>query len=157
MLGVIMAMLSLNSCTPDLETTAGKIIGDWELTHITEDGWWWYYNEDGTQTDTYTYSDSYDVTPENEDWVVFRITSLAMSVIDTGNEEVRFLLNIPFPYSLKGNKLSSLLLEADHTNVVTVSFEDDDTMIFYLNDTGYMEDGNGYENYEQWATYRRVK
>ena len=118
---------------------------------------WWYYNEDGTQSETQTYEDSYDITPDNEDWHILRIGTLAVSVIDTGSEETEELLNIPFPYNIKDDQFTSLLLMGDYTNTVTVSFKDDDTMILYMNDSGYMEDNSGYEEYESWTTYRRVK
>jgi hypothetical protein len=79
------------------------------------------------------------------------------AAIEIGDEESQELLNIPFPYSIKGDKFTSLLISGDYTNTVTVSFKDDDTMIFYMNDSGYMEDNRGYEEYESWITYRRVK
>ena len=155
--GIIILTLTLNSCALDPESTAGKMIGDWETVHITESDMWWYYNEDGTQSETLTYEDSYDITPENEDWHILRIGTLAVSVIDTGSEDAEELLNIPFPYSIKDDQFTSLLLMGDYTNTVTVSFKDDDTMILYMNDSGYMEDNSGYEEYESWTTYRRVE
>ena len=150
--------LTLNSCTPDLETTAGKMIGDWETVSCIDNDWWYYINEDGTQTETFYYNEEYSITPESEDWLILRISSLALSIIDSSDEETSFLHNIPFTYSLKDNNLTSLLLQGDHTNTVTVSFIDQDTMVFYMKDCGDMNDGNrGYEHYESWTTYRRVK
>ena len=155
--GIITLALSLNSCALDPESNAGKMIGDWETIHVTESDMWWYYNEDGTQTEPNTYEASYDITPGSEDWCILRIGALAISAIEIGDEESQELLNIPFPYSIKGDKFTSLLISGDYTNTVTVSFKDDDTMIFYMNDSGYMEDNRGYEEYESWITYRRVK
>ena len=47
----------------------------------------------------------------------------------------------------------------DHTDHLTVSFNDDDTMVFYVDDSGDLLDANygGYEHYEEWVTYRRVE
>ena len=155
--GIITLVLSLNSCVLDPNSNASKMIGDWETVHITESDMWWYYNEDGTQTEPSTYEASYDITPGSEDWCILRIGALAISAIEIGDEESQELLNIPFPYSIKGDQFTSLLITGDYTNTVTVSFKDDDTMIFYMNDSGYMEDNSGYEEYESWITYRRVK
>ncbi len=155
--GIITLVLSLNSCVLDPNSNASKMIGDWETVHITESDMWWYYNEDGTQSEMNTYENSYDIIPGSEDWSILRITPLAISAIEIGDEESQELLNIPFPYSIKGDQFTSLLITGDYTNTVTVSFKDDDTMIFYMNDSGFMEDNSGYEEYESWITYRRVK
>ena len=35
----------------------------------------------------------------------------------------------------------------------------DGTMVFYVDDSGELEEANygGYEHYESWVTYRRIK
>lgn len=133
-----------------------RIIGEWKTTYLVENDSWYYFNEDGSQTETQYYSDEYPLTQENYEWYVLRITNMFISIIE-GNEEEIALMNIPFTYSYKDEQLSSILLSGDHTNTVTVSFPDDNTMIFYMNDSGAMEDGNGYENYESWTSFQRVK
>ena len=119
-----------------------KIIGEWETIHIREKG--------------FLYEESYDVTPEvTEDWYIIKISKSFMKIIETNDEDVEGISNIPFPYTFKDDKLTSLLLNSDNTSTVTVSFTDDNTMVFYMDDSGYT-DGE-YETYEQWTTYRRLK
>lgn len=123
-----------------------KIIGEWETIHIRERG---YY-------DGYSYDQSYSVTPEVvEEWYVLKISGSFMKIIETNDEDVEALTKIPFPYTLKDDKLTSLLLNSDNTSTVTVIFTDDDTMIFYMDDSGYTD--GIYETYEQWITYRRIE
>lgn len=146
----------MNSCALDPDSTASKMMGKWEAIHIEESEWYYYLNEDGSKGDVHSYEGSHAIEPYSEEWLILNISALAISVVETGDEESAGLCNIPFPYSLKGDKLSSLLLSYDYTNTVTISFKDDDTMIFYVDDSGEMENG-GYDHYESWLTFCRVK
>lgn len=147
----------LSSCNHSSDM-ADQIIGEWEVVNMKESEWWWYYNEDGTQTETFTYEEDFAVTPEHPDWYVMKFTKMYMSIIDSSEAE-EMIMNVPFSYTFEDDQLKSTLLSYDHTNTVTVSFEDDDTMILYVDDSGYMDDGDygGYEHYESWVTYRRLK
>lgn len=150
---IALLSISLYSCKSGSDD---RIIGEWETAYLVEDDWWYYLNEDGSQTETYYYTDEYPITQDNPEWYVLRITNMFISIID-GNDEEISLMDIPFTYSYKDDQLSSILLSGDYTNTVTVSFPNDNTMIFYMDDSGDMEDGNGYEHYESWTTFRRVK
>ena len=154
----LLLTIFLSSCNHSSDM-ADQIIGEWEMVNYKDSDWWYYYNEDGTQTETFTYEDECVVTPDHPEWVVLRITKMFMTVIDGGEEVDDIIMNVPMPYTFKGDKLSSLLMSYDHTDHVTVSFEDDDTMVFYVNDSGEMQDSDygGYEHYESWVTYRRLK
>lgn len=148
----------MSSCNHSSEM-ADQIIGEWEMVHYKESSWWYYYNEDGTQTETYTLDEEYDVTPDHPEWAVLRFTNMFMSLIDGGAEVDDILLGIPFPYTFEGDKLSYMMMTYDHTDHLTVSFNGDDTMVFYVDDSGELEEANygGYEHYESWVTYRRIK
>ena len=154
----LLLAIFLSSCNHSSDM-ADQIIGKWEMVHYKESSWWYYYNEDGTQTETYTLDEEYDVTPEHPEWAVLRFTNMFMSLIDGGAEVDDILLGVPFPYTFEGDKLSSLIMSYDHTDYLTVSFKDDDTMVFYVDDSGELEEANygGYEHYESWVTYRRIK
>lgn len=137
----------MSSCNHSSDM-ADMIIGDWETIHI---------REKGNDCNGYYFEDSYDVTPEIvEEWYILSINKATIKMKETNDEDVwENLKNIPFPYTFKGDKLKTPILSGDNTNIITVSFKDDDTMIFYMDDSGYT-DGK-YEEFEQWTTYRRLK
>ncbi|MBQ8223200.1 MAG: hypothetical protein IJZ87_07680 [Bacteroidales bacterium] len=139
------SLFAMSSCNHSSDMS-DKIIGDWETIHIREKG----------DYDGYYYDESYEVTPDViEEWYVISINKLFMKITETNDEDIAGIANIPCTYTFKDDQLTSLLLNSDNTSTVTVSFTDDDTMIFYMDDSGYTD--GIYETYEQWTTYRRVK
>ncbi len=155
---VFFFLLTMNSCTNNKDT---DIIGEWECTHFKESGWWYYYNEDGTKSDTYYDNEEYSVSPDHPEWYMIRFTNMFMTITDGGAEVDDFIKNVPLPYSFKGDQLRSTLFTSsyDHTDFVTVTFPNDNTMKWYINDSGNIEDSDygGYEDYKFWITFRRLK
>lgn len=151
-------LLVMNSCTNNEGT---EIIGDWECIYLKESGWWYYYNEDGTKTDTEYYNEEYSVSPEHPEWYVIRFTNRFMTLKDGGADVDNFIINVPFTYSFIGDQLKSMLFTAsyDHTDFVTVTFPDENTMEWYIDDSGSLDDAEygGYEDYKFWITFSRVK
>ena len=86
----------MSSCNHSSDM-ADQIIGEWEMVHYKESSWWYYYNEDGTKTETYTFEEECDVTPEHPEWAVLRFTKMFMSVIDGGSEVDDIIIGVPFP------------------------------------------------------------
>ena len=56
----LLLAIFLSSCNHSSDM-ADQIIGKWEMVHYKESSWWYYYNEDGTQTETYTLDEESDV------------------------------------------------------------------------------------------------
>ena len=139
-------LLLTTSCNHSSDM-ADMIIGDWETIHI---------REKGDDCNGYYFEDSYEITPEVvEEWCIISINNSFMKIVETNDEDVNDIANFPFPYTFKGDQLTSLLLNSDNTSTVTVSFIDEDTMVFYMDDSGYTD--GLYETYEQWTTFRRVE
>lgn len=135
-------LIFMSSCRHSSDMSE-MIIGDWETIHI---------KEQGNDCNGYYFDDSYEVTPEvTEEWFILSINKASMKIKEINAEHMSGIKNIPFPYTFKGDKLTSLLLDSDNTRTVTVSFTDDDTMIFYMDDSGQGD------RYEQWTTFRRLK
>ena len=91
----LLLAIFLSSCNHSSDM-ADQIIGKWEMVHYKESSWWYYYNEDGTQTETFTLEEDYDVTPEHPEWAVLRFTKMYMSLIDGGSDVDDIIMGIPF-------------------------------------------------------------
>ena len=155
LLGFII-LFFMTSCTVNPDS---DILGEWEIVNIKENEWWYYNYEDGTISDTQYYADEYSLNPEHPEWYMVRIKRGFMTIKEAGADVDEIIVNVPFPYTFNGNKLTSILLAFDHTNSVTVSFPNDNTMIWYVDDSGDLEESSygGYEHYEAWMTFRRVE
>ncbi len=140
------------------ESLESKLQGYWEHVHYKESGWFYYNDENGTPGEKEYYNDEYDVTCNDgkREWMVLRFHQGSVYLVATDDPESVNLLDMPIPYSLDGNVLSSMLISGDHTNSATISFENENEMTLYLYDAGSMDDNAGYECDESWITYRRI-
>lgn len=140
-----------------------KLIGYWEVVHSKESDKGYIIEADGSHS-PYNYIDDFNVSCNDgkEMWNIFHFTDAYVTLIATDDPEMAMILDIPVGYTRVGNTLTSLLFEGDLNNEVTISFEGDDTLILYKNETGFLfnEDwgrNEEYMEYEIWLTLRRVK
>ena len=142
---------------------AGKLVGYWEVSHIAEDNYQYDIYEDGTTGEPNSVIDSYDVICDDgrKEWGIMRFTESMMTYVATDDPELVGILDVPVPYTFDGKKLVSAFIQLDHgPGFAEVEFKNDDYMVLYILDEGYLykDNGkrNGYEKCQTWTTFRRV-
>lgn len=119
----VFALLATTGCfKPDddgRDENANLLEGYWEITHITDNDYYYSVYSDGTQSEKeYDHFDSEVVCNDGqEEYSVLRFTEALMTLVATDSQEDVENLNIPMPYTLKDGKLYSPIFVDPEANV----------------------------------------
>lgn len=154
------AVLATGCFKPDITedtVNADKFEGYWINTHCIERDHEYY--SDGT---SYINDGEYDIVPNDGkgEWAIFRFHGGMVSLIATDDPDLADICGIPVPYTIKGNKLSSIdFFQGDFTDHVTYEFTSKDSWIMHLNDCGTYSEGDltVRQDYKSWITFKRYQ
>lgn len=159
----IAVMLSLSGCfKPDLSTDTtenSRLTGYWECVHLKERDITYEISDDGSKVNPMDNSTETDVTLNDGsgDYKIIRFTENFVTLIATDDPDMASILNLPYTYTFDGKTISGLFFAGDfNPGNMEIEFIGNDTMIISGDDSGYDEDGDSYDDYYSWTTFKRI-
>lgn len=155
-LAVSIALAAFSACSFEVDeearSTQNKLVGYWETCHVKEEDI--TTEADGTVTSVYVDEDVSLTSDNRVDYYgVLRFTETTVSYVATFDPEV--IINLPYSYTLTGNRLYSWLTRGDYAEFVTIEELTDDRLVLKLDDEGTDEDGI-HDDFLQIITLRRI-
>lgn len=155
-LAVSIALTAFSACSFEVDeearSTQNKLVGYWETCHVKEEDI--TTDVDGTVTSNYVDEDVSLTSDNRVDYYgVLRFTETTVSYVATFDPEV--IINLPYSYTLTGNRLYSWLTRGDYAEFVTIEELTDDRLVLKLDDEGTDEDGI-HDDFLQIITLRRI-
>lgn len=155
-LAVSVSLAAFSSCSfkidEDARSAQGKLIGYWETCHVKEEDI--TTDADGHVTSNYVDADVSLTSDNRADYYgVLRFTETTVSYVATFDPEA--IINLPYSYTLTGNRLYSWLTRGDYAEFVTIEELTDDRLVLKLDDEGTDEDGV-HDDFLQIITLRRI-